>query len=262
MIDIHHHCLPGVDDGPRDWDEAVALCQMAAADGITTIVATPHVLRGRWQNTSPAVLEQLAADLRERINNSPRIILGSEVFFGHDIADIAAQGDTIIPLAGSRYVLVEFAAHAIPPLVEQPFYRLQLGGWTPVIAHPERNAVFVAKPRLLATLVSLGAKVQITAGSFVGDFGPDAQRAAFEWIGKRIVHIVASDAHNTKKRPPRMSAAFAAVQEAAGEEIAAALFQHNPQAIVDGHALQYDPEPQAVESKRGLLNRVAQFWKR
>ena len=234
MIDIHHHCLPGVDDGPRDWDEAVALCQMAAADGITTIVATPHVLRGRWQNTSPAVLEQLAADLRERINNSPRIILGSEVFFGHDIADIAAQGDTIIPLAGSRYVLVEFAAHAIPPLVEQPFYRLQLGGWTPVIAHPERNAVFVAKPRLLATLVSLGAKVQITAGSFVGDFGPDAQRAAFEWIEKRIVHIVASDAHNTKHRPPSLKEAYEYVAKVCGPARAEMLFVRNPAATLTG----------------------------
>ena len=49
MIDLHHHCLPGFDDGPRTWDEAVELCGIAAEEGIETIVATPHVLRGRWK---------------------------------------------------------------------------------------------------------------------------------------------------------------------------------------------------------------------
>ncbi|HEX8155553.1 MAG TPA: CpsB/CapC family capsule biosynthesis tyrosine phosphatase, partial [Thermoanaerobaculia bacterium] len=108
MIDIHHHCLPGVDDGPRDWSEAVDLCAMAAAEGIETIVATPHVLRGRWRNTSRATLAGLVDTLREKTGDTPHVVLGSEYFFAHDIADVVAAGDQVIPLAGSRYVLVEF----------------------------------------------------------------------------------------------------------------------------------------------------------
>ena len=94
MIDIHHHCLPGVDDGPRDWDDAVALCKRAADDGIETIVATPHVMRGRWKNTSPAALERIAMALRERIGDSPRLLLGSEVFFAHDQSCLAQVAGT------------------------------------------------------------------------------------------------------------------------------------------------------------------------
>ena len=234
---------------------------MAADDGIETIVATPHVLRGRWQNTSREVLEDIATKLRERLGDSPRILLGSEYFFAHDIVEVLASGNAIIPLAGSRYVLIEFAAHAVPPFVDQPFYRLQLEGWTPVIAHPERNLVFQSKPELLAQLVSLGAKTQVTAASLLGDFGNEAQSAAFDWISAGIVHTVASDAHNLRKRPPRMTAALAAVRKCAGDDVANALFRDNPRAIIEACSLPYDPEPRAIEPKRGLLDRMTQFFK-
>lgn len=261
MIDIHHHCLPNVDDGPRDLDEAVALCRMAADDGIDTIVATPHVLRGRWQNTSRATLEDAAARLRNRVGDSPRILLGSEYFFAHDVAEVLAAGNAVIPLAESRYVLIEFAAHSVPPMVEQPFYRLQLDGWTPVIAHPERNAVFQAKPEVLASLIRLGAKTQVTAASLVGDFGEDARTAAVDWISNGMAHFVASDAHNLRKRPPRMTAGRALVREIAGDSVANALFVDNPRAVTEARALPYDPEPRVAEKRRGLLGRMTEFFK-
>src|SRR5256885_16303171 len=109
MIDIHHHCLPGVDDGPRNTAEAVDLCRMAAEEGIETIVATPHVLRGRWKNTSRAQLTSILDELRRNVGETPRIILGSEYFFAHDM-DEMLRTETIIPLAGSRYILVEFSS--------------------------------------------------------------------------------------------------------------------------------------------------------
>jgi len=174
VIDIHHHCLPGVDDGPRNLEEAVDLCRLAAADGIETIIATPHVLRGRWQNTSRELLEEKLAELQAAVGATPRLVLGSEYFFAHDMTDSLRKG-TIVPLAGSRYVLVEFASHAVPPLVEQPLYQARLGGWTPIIAHPERNLVFQSKPELLASLVANGNKAQVTASSLLGEFGPQAR---------------------------------------------------------------------------------------
>ena len=122
MIDIHHHCLPGVDDGPRSMDEAEDLCRMAASEGIQTIVATPHVLRGRWKNTSRAHLEELVAQLSERVQHWPRIVLGSEYWFGHDMDEVLRAGTPIIPLAGSRSVLVEFPSHAVPPFALQPLH--------------------------------------------------------------------------------------------------------------------------------------------
>jgi protein-tyrosine phosphatase len=255
MIDLHHHCLPGVDDGPRDMVEAVELCRLAHSEGIETIVATPHVLRGRWQNTSREHLVRLAGELRDHLGDSPRLLLGSEYFFAHDMADVVARGDSVIPLAESKYVLVEFAANAIPPLVEQPFYRLQLAGWTPIIAHPERNIVLQSKPELLAALVNGGARTQITAGSFVGAFGREAEKAARAWLRAGLVHVIASDAHNTTKRPPRVAQAWPVVRELAGDAVAEALFRGNPRAVIENRVMDYEPDPRLPGSAGGLISR-------
>jgi protein-tyrosine phosphatase len=260
VIDIHHHCLPGVDDGPRDWEEAVDLCRMAGEEGIETIIATPHVLRGRWRQTPPATLASLAGELQEKVGPKPRILLGSEYFFAHDMADAVREGTAVVPLAGSKYILVEFASHAIPPMVEQPFYRLQLDGYTPVIAHPERNSVFQAKPELLVSLVQAGARTQVTASSFTGMFGSAAREAAVSWLRAGLVHFIATDAHNTKKRPPKIREALEVVQELAGERVATALTRDNPQAVLDGTALPYEPDPQMPTKQGGLMSKVRRLF--
>lgn len=258
MIDVHHHCLPDVDDGPRDWDEAVALCRMSAEQGIETIVATPHVLRGRWSNTSRAELQSRLDELQRRIGASPRLLLGCEYFFAHDINE-ALAGGTIVPLAGSRYVLIEFASNNIPPMVEQPLYRMQLDGWVPLIAHPERNMVFQAKPELLIALMQQGARTQITTASFAGKFGDKAQHAALDWLRRGMVNLVATDAHNMTKRPPIVAEARKIVADATNEAIAEALFVENPRALIDGRAFVYEPELPYPTEKSPFLSRLKRF---
>jgi protein-tyrosine phosphatase len=253
MIDIHHHCLPGVDDGPRTFAESVDLCRMAADEGIETIVATPHVLRGRWKNTSRAQLTSILDELRGKVGETPNIVLGSEYFFGHDM-DEMLRTETIIPLAGGRYILVEFSSHTVPPFVRDPLYRVQLGGWTPVIAHPERNIVFQSKPEFLASLIRIGVKTQVTTGSVTGEFGPDAQAAAIDWLKRGWVHVMATDAHNGTKRQPRFRAARERIAGLVGEEIAQALFVDNPKSIVESRGLVYDPDlPEASGNESGRL---------
>jgi protein-tyrosine phosphatase len=260
MIDIHHHCLPGVDDGPRELSEAVDLCAAAAEAGIETIVATPHVLRGRWPVFSRLELESRLRELRERVGESPRLLLGSEYFFGHDMADVLREGTTVIPLAGGRYVLLELPANSVPPMFNQPLYRAQLEGWLPILAHPERNTVFQGSPDLLAALIGHGLRVQITATSLIGAFGSDARAAAETFLRQRLVHFVATDAHNTEKRPPRMTEALAALRELVGDGTAEALTRENPRAIIENRPLPYDPEPEEVRSP-GLFTRLRSFFR-
>lgn len=259
MIDIHHHCLPGIDDGPRELAEAVDLCRRAADEGVETIVATPHVLRGRWQNTSRAKLESLIVTLREQLGDHPKLLLGSEYFFAHDMTEVLASGSGIIPLNDTRYVLVEFASHSVPPLIEQAFYRVQLEGWTPIVAHPERNLVFQSKPELLATLVRLGARTQVTCGSLLGDFGAEAQACAARWLGSGLVHFLASDAHNLGKRPPRVRESLAVLRDLVDEPVAEALTRGNPRAVIEGKPLVYEPdvlEAQPQSRARRIFNAV------
>lgn len=234
---------------------------MAAAEGIETIIATPHVLRGRWPVFSPLELAAKLDRLREAAGDSPRLILGSEYFFAHDMADILRTGASIVPLAGSRYVLLELAANNVPPMLEQPLYRAQLDGWVPIIAHPERNLVFQQKPELLAYLIGHGARVQLTASSLTGAFGTEAQTAARLFLERGMVHFVATDAHNTAKRPPLVREALAALRELAGDEVTEALTHENPLAVVENRGLPWEPEPQE-EVPAGLFTRLRSFFGR
>lgn len=237
------------------------MCRIAAAEGIGTIVATPHVLRGRWPVFSRLELESKIARLRDAVGDSPRLLLGSEYFFAHDMTEVLSTGASIVPLAGSRYVLLELAANSVPPMLEQPLYRAQLEGWVPVIAHPERNTVFQQRPDLLLYLVRHGARVQLTASSLTGAFGAEARAASELFLTRGLVHFVATDAHNTAKRPPRLREALVALRELVGDRITDALTHANPLAVVENRGLAWEPEPQD-EPKDGFLSRLSSLLKR
>ncbi len=261
MIDIHHHCLPGVDDGPRELSQAVDMCAAAAAEGIETIVATPHVLRGRWPTFSRRELESRLIELQERVGASPRLLLGSEYFFGHDMADVLREGTAVHPLAAGRYVLLELPANSVPPMFNQPLYRAQLEGWLPILAHPERNLVFQSNPDLLAALIGHGLRVQVTATSLTGAFGSEARTAAETFLRRNLVHFIATDAHNMEKRTPHMGEALAALRDVAGDAVANALTVENPRAVIENRALPYEPEPVEEVSSPGLFTRLRSFFR-
>lgn len=261
MIDIHHHCLHGVDDGPRHFEQSIELCRAAAADGIKTIVATPHVLRGSWQNDDPSLILRAVERLNEELGGTPLVLMGSEYYFGHDTVE-RLEGGTVPFLAGSRYALIEFASNVVPPLADKVIHEMRLREWVPVIAHPERNLVFAEKDELIRRLIHLGARLQITSGSLLGQFGRRAQAAATDWLASEMVHFIASDAHNLEKRPPTMGSAYRYVAEHYGEERARSLTVENPGAVILNRPLPYDPSPKPPASRSGFLSRFMRAFDR
>jgi protein-tyrosine phosphatase len=234
VIEIHFHCLPRVDDGPASWDDAVALCRAAAAEGTTRIVATPHVLRGKWANADPLAREELVQWLNEYLGGRPRVLPGCEYFYSDDLIPLVSQG-AASPLTGlgrGHYLLIEFAPGHVPPSIVSVFHELRILGIHPVIAHPERHLVFVRHPERLKELAERGALVQITAGSLLGDFGRAAQRACEDFFRLGIVHAISSDAHSVSRRPPRMAAARKRIRKKWGTEAERGLFVENPEAIL------------------------------
>lgn len=239
MIDPHFHCLPGIDDGPRTWDEAAALCRAAAAEGTKTVIATPHVLRGNWINDDPDVREDLVARLNALLDGTPSVVAGCEYFFSTDVVQLVERGrwSPLTRLHDSRYLLVEFPASDVPVGAEAVFHELSLLDVTPVIAHPERNAVLGREPDRLARLVSRGAVAQVTAGSLLGDFGRAAKVSCDEFFQRRLVHLVGSDAHSLDRRPPRLAEARAYVLREWGPAAEKGLFESNPEALIRSDAL-------------------------
>lgn len=229
-------------------------CRIAFAEGIDTIIATPHVLRDKWQNNSPGPLRSWAERLNERLHGEPLILLGSEYYVSHDVLQRIDSSDSVIRLAQSRYLLLEFPASVVPPTIEDLFYQLQLRKLVPIIAHPERNLVFQTKRELLRSVVRKGTKAQITSGSLSGAFGETARDVSLRWLDEELVHFIATDAHDTVRRAPRVTEVAEELTRRYGADRMNALTATNPRAVIENRELPYDPQPTTAPPPRRFLD--------
>lgn len=239
MIDLHCHILPAIDDGAADLDTALAMCRLAAQDGCTAMVATPHLRHELWQNADRDLIEQLFHQVRSLTDGLIEVFLGGEIAVNsesaHEMSSLP-DGD-LIPLASSRYLLLEFHPRGMGPDPEELIHELIVGGWWPVIAHPERIAWLANDPAYLAALLEQGALSQITATSLTQDAGRFTSDAATHMLDAGMVHFVASDAHDTARRPPGLSRAYRLIAGAHGEALARKLLITNPRAVLENRRI-------------------------
>ena len=241
MIDIHCHILPEVDDGPKSWEVSAEMCRVAAADGITHVVATPHC-NDRY-HYDHEYLTGCLKHLQEMVGDCPQLNLGCDFHLSYDNLQSLLAQPHLYTIAGANYLLVELSDFSIPSRIGDWFLRLGDRGLTPVITHPERNAILRQTPQRVIEFVELGCAVQITANALTGFWGQRVARAAAWLLEREAVHVIASDAHDTRHRRPILSQARAAAAEIAGEEVARALIEENPRAILCGQQLPYSPKP-------------------
>ncbi len=237
MIDLHCHILPGLDDGPASQDESLAMARLAVEDGVRTIVATPHTLNGIYTNTATEVKSGVAA-LREVLSeNHVRLELygGADVHLCRCMLERIVSGDACTINHAGKYILLELPSHTIPKGVKDEIFTLKLNGITPIISHPERNAIIQHDSDILYELFSMGALSQVTAMSLTGDFGTYVRHSAEMLLKHRLVHIIASDAHSSDGRPPILSQAVDCAAEILGsDEEAGHMVTTVPAAILAG----------------------------
>src|SRR5271170_6314033 len=195
MIDIHHHLLFGLDDGPKDLETSCAMVDMAIANGITHVVCTPHA-NDRWAFT-PERLAPIAEYAAGRLT----LGLGCDFHLTYDNIQDQLAHPKKYTINGLKYLLVEFPDFGIQPSIGEVLYEFVAGGVIPVITHPERNPTLQAKPEMIFDWIGSGCVVQVTAGSLLGRFGPRAETMAHYLLKRNWVHILASDAHNLTSRP-------------------------------------------------------------
>ena len=235
MVDIHSHILPEVDDGPKSWETAEAMCRMAAKDGIQHMVATPHANDRYFYDRE--YLSGLLQTLQQRIGNTPRLSLGCDFHLSFDNMKSALETPQRYCIGSSHYLLVEFSNFSIPLQVDEWFTRMREKGFTAIITHPERNPLIQQNAERVLQWVELGCTVQVTASVFTGSWGARARETA-EWMMKHeAVHFLATDAHDVQRRPPALSAARKAVAKEFGEQMAQALTETNPRAVVNDEPL-------------------------
>lgn len=239
MIDFHNHVIPGVDDGAADLPQALAALAAFAAQGVDSVIATPH-LSGA-DTLRPAALARALADIDAAWDAlrlaaadacpGVRLERGAEVMLDVPAPDLS---DPRLRLAGTRFVLVEFPFMTVPPQAAEALRGLCAAGWHPVLAHPERYANAAASLEDAARWRAAGAALQVNAGSLLGRYGEGPRRIAWGLVERGWADYLCSDFH-ARGRCATAEAA-AALARAGGPAQAHRLTHENPARLLAGQA--------------------------
>lgn len=235
-VDIHCHCLPGIDDGPETLRESLSLCRALFDDGITNIIATPHQL-GRFSDCNEAgqIREQVAILNQELESNgiSLNVVPGGDVRVDERMCKLI-EDDKVLTLADNgKYILLELP-HEIFIDIEPLLVELSTLDIQAIISHPERHPVVARQPHVLMKWLEHSAHLQVTCASLLGDFGQEAQKAAWNFLSMGWTSLVATDSHDLNGRRPRMRAAFKSISARLGESTARMVCIENPLKVLEG----------------------------
>jgi protein-tyrosine phosphatase len=253
MIDIHMHILPGLDDGPQDMERSIEMCRIAADDGIDTVVASPHNLYANYRNGREKVLSVLA-ELHERIRQDGldvTILPGSEVYLSSDLLR-HLEGDGLMTINDNRrFLLMDLPSFFKADHVSRLIFSLKMKGITPIISHPERNAVIADDINMMCEIIRMGALSQLSAGSLTGRFGRSVRKTAIAMLHHNMVHMIATDAHNITSRPPVLSRAVEAASREIGTERAMEMVRDVPHKIISG---ELPPTEEPERQRKGFFS--------
>ena len=237
MIDIHSHILPGIDDGSESLRQSLKMLQKAVADGIKTQVFTPHVMRGRYENSLTdiqsvfdsfkGVVECSGIDIQLRV--------AAEVRISETIPDMLDAGE--IPFIGRWDGYSVFLLEL--PFNDPPHGAINLIQWLDergvkvIIAHPERYRVFQQNPKKLEEYIEAGCLTQLTGSSITGLFGKKVYDTAKYFLKKGQIDFVASDCHNLRTRPPGLTEYLSYIKPLVGKQRALDMVETNPAKLLE-----------------------------
>lgn len=243
MIDIHSHVLPGLDDGSRSMEESIEMIRMARESGTTALAATPHA-NPVFPFDSERV-DALIAELQQQAGNGLLLFRGCDFHLMHANIQDALANPFKYALNGKRYLLVELSDMVIFPNTGQLYSELESVGLKLIVTHPERNLILQRRPELIEEWVGQGRLMQVTAGSLLGRFGKRAQQLSRQLMDQGLAHFLASDAHDTDSRPPRLDEGYRWLAENHSPAMAELLCVTHPRAVYEGEDLDLSKFPPA-----------------
>ncbi|MBM3739886.1 MAG: exopolysaccharide biosynthesis protein [Acidobacteria bacterium] len=240
-----------MDDGASDFEVSLAMVRMAAADGTTDIVASPHASPDFAYQ--PELVDHRIAELREAVGDAIQIHRGCDFHLSFDNISDAMRFPRKYSINGKGYLLVEFSDFGIFQNTSSVFERMMGAGLVPVITHPERNRLLQQRIGDLETWSGMGCLIQVTSGSFLGRFGNSAQKFSDELMRRGLCDVVASDAHDLEHRPPSLKEVREHLAQRYGEDPARRVTEEIPAAVISGI-----PLPRKLQS--GERKKWYQFW--
>lgn len=252
MVDIHSHILPGIDDGSRDIETSLEMARIAVADGTRTMIATPHAdpLRG---TPAPDVIREQVAALNARLaleGIDLQVLAGAENVLSDGLPEGIRDGKVMTLGDCGKYVLIELPFGGYPTFVPELIFNLQLQGVTPVLAHPERSAMSRSNPASIQELADKGALLQVNADSLAGRGGRAVAGLAQRLARSHSIWAIASDCHDVRSRPPKLTVARRALRKFGGDAAFDEYTTRNPGRILKALAAE-SAEHVQVEAAQG-----------
>lgn len=225
FVDIHHHLIYGLDDdGPQNFHETCTMLKAAQTDGITKIIATPHVVPGIQPFQMDVYLARIeeAREYCRQEGIQINILPGAEILYTQ-MATRYLNDKKIPTLAETSYVLVEFSTAISYAMLVDALWDLIQNGYKPILAHAERYKCLLFRPRRAIFLHnSMGILLQINCAT-LHKSGMATKHFCRKLMAKGAVDSVATDAHNTTTRCSTMMTAFELLAKHYGQEYTMAL---------------------------------------
>ena len=256
MIDIHSHILPNIDDGAKNTEMSLEMAQSYIENGYTEVIATPHWIEYGGTPKRERVIEVLSS-FKKRLEVEGidlKIHLGNEFFITPNLLQYIEEKEGAT-LNNSDYVLVELPMREYPQYVESVLFDLQLKGYRPIIAHPERYSFYREDPNRLGKLISKGIYAQMNFPSIAGQYGKEVQKSAEIFLKHNLIHLAGTDSHSNRRRSPKVKEAVKLVKGIVGEDEFHAMTTSRPAKIIANEEFVVK-EPVEVKRKKWF-----QFWR-
>ena len=195
--DMHSHLLPGIDDGSQNMETTVQLIKVMMEKGFTKFITTPHIMWEMYQNT-PDIINQKLDLVRERLkveNIDVEINAAAEYFLDDYVAGLLSKGEKLLTVKDNM-VLSEFSLASAPHGLKEILFEMQMQGYQPIIAHPERYMYLERNKEFYEELKDIGCYFQLNLLSLAGHYGKTAQDLALHLMKKEYYDFVGTDLHH------------------------------------------------------------------
>lgn len=234
MIDIHTHIIPNIDDGSKSVEETFKLINEAEEAGFTDIILTPHYITNYYETHGAEVkfwTESLQKIVDEK-NLGVKLHSGMEIYISEELSELVRNG-TVITLANSKYVLIEFPMNTIMRNVDEILFIMRNMGYKVIIAHPERYKCIQENIEYAMQLVEEGCMLQSNYGSIVDMYGKEAKKTLKKLLKMNLVSFLGTDTHKEETIYKVIPKILKKLKKVISEEKLYEITTLNPRKILD-----------------------------
>ena len=258
MIDLHSHILPELDDGAKDIEETIAMAKIAASQGFTKIIATPHHRKPEYIIKKEDILEKikLVNEHLQKENIDLEIYPGLEVYIERDIP-LKLKNKELLSLNNSSYILIELPMKQSVDYIEDVLHEVKVQGYKPIIAHPERYLKVIEDPNYVKSLIKKGCYMQVNALSFTGYFGEECKRTVETLLKHKMIHLISTDAHSSTRRVPKIKNAIEQMKRLCDETYVDEIINNGFKVFHNENIIM--PNPITYVNKKSFMDKVMEL---